>query len=327
MTATAKSTVVITGASAGIGRATALAFARRGWNVALIARSQSGLKAACREIEAAGGAAYAIAADVADPGAIFAAADQILARWGHVEVWVNNAMASVFAPVAEITPEEFRRVTDVTYLGYVFGTMAALRCMRAGDKGTIVQVGSALSYRAIPLQAAYCGAKFAIRGFTDSLRSELRHERSAIRLTMVQLPAVNTPQFDWSRNKMARRPQPLGTIYQPEAVAETIFRASRDAPRELWVGFSAVKAIIGTMIAPGLLDRILASKAYDGQMSAEPQAAGATDNLLRPVNGQHAVHGRFDRKARRWAPAFSQAAVGAFALGSALLLALALILA
>lgn len=325
---TPNSTVVITGASAGVGRATAAAFAKRGWNVALIARSESGLAEACREVEAAGGAAYSITADVANDRALFAAADQVLARWGSVDVWVNDAMVSVFSPVSEISTEEFRRVTEVTYLGYVFGTMAALRCMRKANAGTIIQVGSALSYRAIPLQAAYCGAKFAIRGFTDSLRSELRHDGSSIRLTMVQLPAVNTPQFDWSRNKMLMRPQPLAPIYQPEAIAEVIFRASQDAPRELWLGLPVLKAIIGTMIAPGLLDRILAQKAYDGQMSGEPKTLGAADNLFQPLDGAHAVHGRFTKQALGSVQAISPATLGSIAflaLGAVLVAAIVLL--
>lgn len=308
------STVVITGASAGIGRATAVTFARRGWNVAIIARSESGLADTCREVQAVGGTALPIVADVADAEAISAAADQIVASWGWIDVWVNNAMVSVFSPIAEMAPDEFRRVTEVTYLGYVFGTMAALRYMRPRNAGTIVQVGSALSYRAIPLQAAYCGSKFAIRGFTDSLRSELLHDRSSIRLTMVQLPAVNTPQFDWSRNKLPHRPQPLGRIYRPEVVAEQIFRASQNAPRELWVGFTVVQAIIGTMIIPGWMDRYLSRKAHDGQISAEPNLPNNPDNLFQPVTGFHATHGRFITESRSSVQAISPVALGGIGL-------------
>jgi NADP-dependent 3-hydroxy acid dehydrogenase YdfG len=216
----ASRTVVITGASAGVGRATALAFARRGWNVALLARDAIGLENAAKEIEQAGGRALTITMDVADAGAMFAAAAEVTKRWNAIDVWVNNAMATMFAPVSEISPEEFRRITEVTYLGHVYGTMAALIHMRSRNIGTIVQVGSALGYRAIPLQSAYCGAKFAIRGFTDALRSELQHDKSAIHVTMVQLPAVNTPQFDWARNKMPGRPQPMPPIHQPEGIAE-----------------------------------------------------------------------------------------------------------
>ena len=242
-------TVVITGASAGVGRASAIAFAQKGWNVALIARGKEGLEGARRDVEAAGGHALVLPLDVADADAVFAAADQVVARWGRIDVWINDAMVTIFAPVKEITPEEFRRVTEVTYLGQVHGTMAALKHMRPRNQGTIVQVGSALSYRAIPLQSAYCGAKFAIRGFTDSLRSELEHEQSRIRLTMVQLPAVNTPQFDWARSRMPRKLQPVPPIYQPEAIASEIVRAALEAPRELWIGRSALKAIFGGDVA------------------------------------------------------------------------------
>jgi short-subunit dehydrogenase len=303
-------TVVITGASAGVGRATALAFARRGWNIALVARDPGGLEGAAKEIEAAGGRAMTIPADVADADAIFAAAEKVIARWQAIDVWINNAMATMFAPIADISPEEFRRITEVTYLGYVYGTMAALTHMRSRNAGTIVQVGSALGYRAIPLQSAYCGAKFAIRGFTDALRSELQHDKSAIRLTMVQLPAVNTPQFDWARNKMSKRAQPMPPIHQPEPIAEAIFRASQNTPRELWVGFSTVRAILGTMIIPGLLDRFLAWKGYDGQLATEPKIEHV-DNLFGPLSDHHAVHGRFDDRARTHAPAVSPTVVRA----------------
>jgi NAD(P)-dependent dehydrogenase (short-subunit alcohol dehydrogenase family) len=289
--------VVITGGSAGVGRATALAFAARQWNVALVGRSDSGLEDAKRQIQQITGDVLAIQADVADPAAMFQVADRVVERWGTIEVWVNNAMASVFAPLTDLSPDEFRRVTDVTYHGYVFGTMAALRHMRPRNAGTIVQVGSALSYRAIPLQSAYCGAKFAIRGFTDALRSELQHEQSAIRVTMVHLPAVNTPQFSWARNKLAFRPQPIPPVYQPETIGEAIFRASQTAPREVWVGMPSLKAIVGTIVAPGLLDRFLASKGYDGQLSSEPQSADQPDNLFTPGIG-HKTHGRFDQGAR-----------------------------
>jgi NAD(P)-dependent dehydrogenase (short-subunit alcohol dehydrogenase family) len=214
-----------------------------------------------------------------------------------MDVWVNDAMVTIFAPVKEIKPAEFRRVTEVTYLGQVYGTMAALKHMRPRNRGTIVQVGSALSYRAIPLQSAYCGAKFAIRGFTDALRSELDHEKSRIRLTMVQLPAVNTPQFDWARSRMPRKLQPVPPIYQPEAIAKEIVRAALEAPRELWIGRSALKAIFGGMLLPLLGDRILASEGYSGQMTAELASPDRRDNLFEPVPCDLGVHGRFDRAA------------------------------
>jgi short-subunit dehydrogenase len=290
--------VVVTGASAGVGRATAVAFARRRCRLGLIARGRVGLDGARREVEAVGGEALVCPADVADAHALIEAADRIAERFGTIDVWVNNAMATVFGPFEDVTPAEFRRVTEVTYLGQVHGTMAALRHMRPRDAGTIVQVGSALAYRAIPLQSAYCGAKFAIRGFTDALRSELLHDRSRIRLTMVQLPAVNTPQFDWSRNHLGRRAQPVPPIFQPEAVAEAIVEAAERAPRELWVGGPAVKAIVGNMVVPALADRLLARQGYSGQITAEPLPPGRPDNLEAPIERDVGAHGRFGAQAR-----------------------------
>ncbi|HEV7263892.1 MAG TPA: SDR family oxidoreductase [Falsiroseomonas sp.] len=290
---------VVTGASAGVGRAVVQALARRGWQLALIARDGAALETARLEAEALGAPrALALPADVADAAAVFAAAERAEAELGGFDLWINDAMVTVFAPVAETTPEEIRRVTEVTYLGTVHGTMAALRHMRARGRGTILQVGSALAYRAIPLQAAYCGAKFAIRGFTDALRCELLHEGSRIRLTMVQLPAVNTPQFDWARSRLPRRLQPVPPIHQPEAVAEAICRAAESAPREVWVGGPAVQAILGGMLAPGLMDRLLARRAHGGQMTPEQAPAERPDNLFAPVPGLHGAHGRFDRRAR-----------------------------
>ncbi len=302
-------TVVITGASAGVGRATAIAFAERGWKVGLIARGAEGLAGARRDVEQAGGSALPLQADVADASQMFAASDRIVARWGGIDVWINNAMATVFAPVDEISPAEFQRVTAVTYLGQVHGSLAALRHMRSCDRGTIVQVGSALSYRSIPLQSAYCGAKAAVRGFTDSLRSELIHARSRIRLVMVQLPAVNTPQFDWARNRLPHRPQPLPPIYQPEAIAQAIYHAARTAPRELWIGKPTLEAIIGTQLAPSLLDHLLARRAWRGQMSAERADPDRQDNLERPIPGDFGAHGRFDGRASASPALFSPALV------------------
>jgi NAD(P)-dependent dehydrogenase (short-subunit alcohol dehydrogenase family) len=289
--------VVVTGASAGVGRATAVEFGRRGYCVGLVARGADGLDGARREVQAVGGHPIVMHADVSDAEAVFHCADRVVEEFGRIDVWVNDAMATIFAPVHDITPKEFRRVTEVTYLGQVYGTMAALKHMRPANRGTIVQVGSALSYRAIPLQSAYCGAKFAIRGFTDALRSELKHDRSGVRLTMVQLPAVNTPQFDWSRSRLPKRLQPVPPIYQPEAIAREIFRAAIKAPRELWVGRPALKAIIGTMLLPHLGDRILAREGYSGQMTTEAADIQPPDNLFKPVSGDAGMHGRFDRKA------------------------------
>src|SRR5690242_8270845 len=291
--------VVITGASAGVGRATAIAFAKCGFDVGLIARGSAGLDGARRDVEAIGQQAIVLPVDVVDADGVFAAADRVIAEWGRIDVWINNAMATIFSPFDEITPDEFKRVTEVTYLGQVYGTMAALRHMRPRDRGTIVQVGSALSYRAIPLQSAYCGAKFAIRGFTDSLRSELEHDGSHVRLTMVQLPAVNTPQFDWARNRLPKKLQPVPPIYQPEAIAREIVRAAREAPRGLWIGGSALKAILGTMLLPRLGDRILATERYVGQMTAEPAPRDAAGNLFEPFACDAGAHGRFDSRARR----------------------------
>jgi NAD(P)-dependent dehydrogenase (short-subunit alcohol dehydrogenase family) len=290
--------VVVTGASAGICRAVAVAFAKQGCRLALISRDEQALESTSKDVEAAGGQGLAIVADVADAQAVFNAAERIVAHWGRIDVWVNGAMATIFGRLETITPEEFKRVTEVTYLGQVHGTMAALKYMRPRRRGTIVQLGSSLSYRAIPLQTAYCGAKFAVRGFTDALRAELIHERSPVRVTMVQLPAVNTPQFDWARSRLPRRLQPVPPIYQPEAVAEAIARAAEFSPRELWIGWPSIRAIIGNFLLPGLLDRLAARQAWDGQMTDEPAAPGRADNLFTPVAGDPGAHGRFDARSR-----------------------------
>lgn len=296
-TSTERTIAVVTGASAGVGRATAVAFGRRGWRVALIARGADGLRGAEKEVREAGGEALVVPADVADPDQVEAAAERIEREWGPIAVWVNDAMATIFSPFAEITPEEFRRATEVTYLGAVWGTRAALKRMRARDAGTIVQVGSALAYRSIPLQSAYCGAKSALRGFTDSLRSELIHEKSRVHLTMVHLSAFNTPQFDWGRNHMGRLAKPLGKIFQPEVAAEAIFRAAHERRREVWVGYPAVQAILGTRLAASLLDRYLAWSAYEGQLAPAPLPSQYRDNLFEAVPGDHGARGRFSEGA------------------------------
>lgn len=285
--------VVVTGASAGVGRAVAKRFAADRAAVALIARDANALAETKAEIEAIGGKALAVPADMADADAVFAAAERIERELGPVELWINNAMLTVFSPVWEMEPHEFRRVTEATYLGYVHGTMAALRHMRPRNCGTIVQVGSALAYRGIPLQAAYCGAKHAIRGFTDSLRTELLHEQSAIRLTAVHLPAVNTPQFDWARTHMGQLPRPVAPVFQPEAIATRIHRAALKAPREYWLGASTLQVIIGNTIAPALLDRYLASVAHEGQQRSTRVPPGRPDNLETPVTGLHRTRGSF----------------------------------
>jgi NAD(P)-dependent dehydrogenase (short-subunit alcohol dehydrogenase family) len=295
--------VVITGASAGVGRATVRAFAQRKASIALLARDVQGLQAAAGEVEAAGGRALPLPTDVADPVAVESAAERVESQLGPIDIWINVAMATIYAALHRITPEEYRRATEVTYLGNVYCTMAALKRMRARNRGTIVQVGSALAYRAIPLQAPYCGAKFAIRGFTDSLRSELLHDRINIHLTMVQMPALNTPQFDWGRNKLPKRPQPVPPIFQPEVAAEAIVFAAYARRREVWVGGPTIKAILANKIAPGLLDRYLARDGYSGQLSAEPADPAAPDNLFDPVPGDHGARGRFDRQATPWSAA------------------------
>jgi short-subunit dehydrogenase len=297
-------TVVITGAAGGVGRATARAFARRGANIGLLARGVEALEAAAQEVRHAGGAARVLPTEIADADAVERAAVAVEERFGPIDIWVNCAMATIFSPFADLTPDEYRRATEVTYLGYVYGTMAALRRMRVRDHGTIVQVGSALAYRAIPLQSAYCGAKFAIRGFTDSIRSELIHDKSRVHITMVQMPALNTPQFDWARNKTGRRAQPVPPIYQPELAADAIIFAAHARRREIWVGGSALKAIVANKLAPGLLDRYLAHSGYNGQMTEEPVPPDAPDNLYKPVPRDYGAHGRFDECASSWSAQF-----------------------
>jgi short-subunit dehydrogenase len=294
--------VVVTGASAGVGRATAQAFGKRGDRVALLARGQDGLEGAREEVEAVGGQALAIPTDVADADEVETAAQRAERELGPIDVWVNDAMTTVFSPFNQLTAEEYKRATEVTYLGYVWGTMAALKRMLPRDRGVIVQVGSALSYRAIPLQAPYCGAKFAIRGFTDSIRTELIHDKSNVHITMVQLPAVNTPQFNWCRTRLPNHAQPVPPIYQPEVPAEAIVWAAAHRRRELWVGRSTVKAIIANKLAPGLADRYLGKTGFSAQQTQQPVAPDRPDNLFEPVDGMHATHGMFDDKATTSSP-------------------------
>ncbi|MEV4740653.1 SDR family oxidoreductase [Streptomyces sp. NPDC049555] len=292
------SVVVVTGASGGVGRATARAFAARGADLALLARGHKGLEAAAAEVRRAGGAALPLTVDVADHRAVTAAADRIEEVFGAVDVWVNNAFTGLFAPFVEIEPEEFRRVTEVTYLGYVYATHAALSRMLPRDHGTIVQVGSALAYRGIPLQSAYCGAKHAIQGWNESLRCELLHQGSKVRTTMVQLPALNTPQFGWVLNRMSRRPRPVAPIYEPELAARAIVHAAEHPRRrEYWVGGSTVATLLANAVAPGLLDRYLARTGYDAQLTDDPSAPLDPVNLWHPVDDDsgrdYGAHGRF----------------------------------
>src|SRR5438552_6335923 len=294
--------VVITGASAGVGRATARKFARSGARVALLARGRDGLEAARKEVEEFGAKALVVLVDVANADQVEAAAVQIEAELGRIDIWINNAMVSVFSPIKEMTPEEFRRVTEVTFLGCVYGTLAALKRMLPRDCGTIVQVGSALAHRSIPLQSAYCAAKHAIRGFTGSLRCELIHDKSEVRVTMVQLPALNTPQFGWVKSRLPRKAQPVPPIFQPEVAAEAIYFAAHHPRREFYVGLPSVKAIIANKIAPGLLDHILARTGYDSQQHDGPEDPNRANNLWQPVPGDHGAHGAFDAQARSWSP-------------------------
>jgi NAD(P)-dependent dehydrogenase (short-subunit alcohol dehydrogenase family) len=290
--------VVVSGASAGIGRAAARRFGRDRWRVALLARGVDGLHAARREIESLGGEAMVIPCDVADEAAVEAAAERVEREWGAIDVWINNAMVTSYCEFVDIPPKDFRRMTDVTYLGSVWGIRAALKRMMPRDTGTIVQVGSALAYRSIPLQSAYCGAKSALRGFIDSLRSELLHHKSRVRITMVQLSAFNTPQFDWGKTCGTKQPQPVPPIFQPEVAAEAIHYAAIHPRRELWVGWPAVKAILANKLVPGLIDRILAQQGYSGQHTEDPLPPGRHDNLYAPVPGDHGAHGRFDARSK-----------------------------
>ncbi|MDQ4149716.1 MAG: SDR family oxidoreductase [Actinomycetota bacterium] len=289
--------VVVTGASAGVGRATARRFARQGDSVALLARGEERLDAGAREVRAAGGRALPIPVDLSKPSDVEAAADQVEDELGPIDVWVNNAMTTVFAPIWEVTAPEFRRVTEVNYLGTVYGTMAALSRMRSRNRGVIVQVGSALAYRAIPLQSAYCGSKHAIQGFTESVRTELLHEKSNVKITMVQLPALNTPQFDWSLSRMKRRAQPVAPIYQPEVAAEAIVWAAAHPRRELWVGASTAATLLANKIVPGLLDRYLGKTGFDSQQRSEPEDPNRPYNLWDPPPGDPGSHGSFGDKA------------------------------
>ena len=291
--------VVITGASAGVGRATVREFAKHGAWVGLVARGRDGMEGARREVEAEGGKALVLPTDVADAEQVEDAARRVEDKLGPIDIWVNDAMASVFSPIKKMTAEDFRRVTEVTYLGYVYGTLAALKRMLPRDHGTIVQVGSALAYRSIPLQAAYCAAKHAALGFHSSLRTELLHDKSKVRTTMVQMPALNTPQFGWVKSRLPRKAQPVPPIFQPEVAARAIYYAAHHPQRrEYYVGHSTMQAIIGNKLAPSLLDRYLARTGYDAQQHDGREDPNRPNNLWEPVPGDHGAHGSFDDRAR-----------------------------
>src|SRR4051794_18495471 len=297
--------VVVTGAGAGLGRAIVREFARHGASIGLVSRDRDRLEATKDEVEKLGGQALAIPTDVADADAVEEAAARTEEFLGPIDVWVNNAMTSVFSPVKQMTADEFRRVTEVTYLGYVYGTQAALRRMLPRDRGVIVQVGSALAYRSIPLQSAYCGAKHAIVGFTDSLRSELIHDGSGIKVTAVDMPALNTPQFGWVRSRLPRKGQPVPPIFEPEVAAKAIVYASERPRRQLLVGRSTYMAVWGQKFLPGWLDGYLARTAYEGQQTDEHEQPGRPDNLDQPLDASvdHGAHGGFDSRSGRWSPA------------------------
>ena len=315
--------VVITGASAGVGRATVRLFAQRGAHLGLLARGVDGLEEARKEVEAMGRRALVLPVDVANPEEVEKAAVQVESQLGAIDIWINNAMASVFSPIKEMTAEEFKRVTEVTYLGYVYGTLSALRRMLPRDNGLILQVGSALAYRGIPLQSAYCAAKHAVQGFTESLFSELIHDGSHVRVTMVQLPALNTPQFSWVKTRLPRKPQPVPPILQPEVAAEAILFAATHERRELWLGFPTVLTILGNRLVPGYLDRYLAEMGYESQQYDGPVDPNRRHNLWEPVPGDHGAHGDFDDRAKDFSSQFWMA-THARSLGAAGLAGLAL---
>ena len=294
--------VVVTGASAGVGRAAVREFARQGAYIGLVARGRDGLEGARREVEAAGGKALVLPTDVADADAVEAAAAAVEKKFGRIDVWVNDAMASVFSPVKEMKPEEYKRVTEVTYLGAVYGTLAALKRMLPRDKGVIVQVGSALAYRSIPLQSAYCAAKHAMLGFTTSLRTELLHDGSNVKVTMVQMPALNTPQFGWVKSRLLRKAQPVPPIFQPEVAARAIYYAAHHPRREFYVGWSSARAIVANKIAPSLLDHYLAATGFDSQQHDGAEDPSRPHNLWKPVRADHGAHGVFDARAREGSP-------------------------
>ncbi len=296
--------VVITGASAGLGRAMVRKFAKHGAKIGLISRGIDGLEAAVKEVEDIGEKAYAVPADVGDNNAVEKAADLIEEKLGPIDIWINNAMVSVFGPLKKMNAEEFRRVTEVTYLGQVYGTMAALKKMLPRDSGKIILIGSALAYRGIPLQSAYCGAKHGIHGFFESLRAELIHDKSNVKLSMVQMPAMNTTQFGFVKSYLPNKPKPMGTIFEPEAAANAVLYAASNDEREIYYGYSTYKTILGNKVVPGFLDNFLAKTGYKGQQTNEPEKENRENNLWQPIPGDHGARGSFDKKAMDYSPLF-----------------------
>jgi NAD(P)-dependent dehydrogenase (short-subunit alcohol dehydrogenase family) len=295
--AISREVIVVTGASAGVGRAVVREFGRHGALIGMLARGRDALEAACGEVERSGGKALVLPTDVADPAAVEAAATAVEREFGPIDVWINNAMVSVFSPVKEMRPEEYRRVIEVTYLGYVHGTLAALKRMLPRDRGMIVQVGSALAYRAIPLQSAYCAAKHAIEGFTESLRTELIHDKSRVTVTLVHLPAMNTPQHGWSKSRMPRKAQPVPPIFQPEPAAEAVYHVAHHYRREWTLAMITDIVLLGNKLLPGFGDWYLAKTGYESQMTDEPEDPDRPNNLWHPLPGDAGAHGRFDRRA------------------------------
>jgi NAD(P)-dependent dehydrogenase (short-subunit alcohol dehydrogenase family) len=316
--------VVLTGASGGVGRATARRFAADGARIGLIARGRSGLEATAREVEQAGGEALVLPLDVSDHEQVEAAAQSVEDAFGPIEIWVNDAMVTVYAEFLDIEPEEFKRATEVTYLGMVWGTRAALKRMLPRDRGSIVQVCSAMSYRGIPLQSPYCGAKAACKGFTESILTELIHHKSKVRVSMIQLPGLNTPQFTWGRTKLPKQTMPVPPIYQPEVAADAIHHAAHHKRRQIYVGYPTVMNILGERVAPWFLDRYLAKVGYTKQMTEHDLDPRGHDNLFEPVDEDRGAHGPFDEQAHSVSPQYELAkrrglvlaGLGAAALGA-----------
>lgn len=294
--------IVVTGAAAGVGRAIAREFGKEKARVALIARGRDGLDAAKNEIDKMGGEALVLPLDMADSAAVESAAQKIEDTWGHIDVWINDAMVSVFSPVDQMEAEEFKRVTEVSYLGYVYGTLAALKRMKSKNSGVIIQIGSALAYRSIPLQSAYCAAKHAIAGFSESLRTELLHDKSDVKVCQINLPAVNTPQFSWVKSRLPNNPQPVPPIYQPEVIARAVYHVSRHPRRRLDIAYPTLKAVIAEKFVPAVGDWYLSRQGYSSQQTDQPVSPDRKNNLWKPVPGDHGAHGSFDSRARTFAP-------------------------